>query len=118
MPASNPTGLRAKPAKRMAPYHRTEGIRPAVHPDGIVTKPNTYTSDMQKTMGGEGSGSLSKSSSTMRSGAAKQSPLGGKKQVVDTGAKDQVEIHNRNKRKLGSTNSKYTIKQKTSKGNL
>jgi len=36
--------------------------------------------------------------------------------VVDTGAKDQVQIHKRMKRKLGSSNKKITIKK--TKGNL
>ena len=104
MPTSNanPTGLRGGPAKRMAPYQRTEGVRPAVHPDGIVTKPSGSRFSIPLTS--EGSGSLSR-----------QSPLGGKKQVVDTGAKDQVEIHNRIKRKLGSENKKIIIKR--TKGN-
>ncbi len=89
-------------SKRMAPYHRTKGLIRAVHPDGIVTKPNTRTSDMQNANSGEGSGSLSR-----------QSPLGGKKQVIDTGAADQVQIHNQMKRKLGSTNNTFTIKKTT-----
>jgi len=51
-----------------------------------------------------------------QSGKAFKEPIAGKKQVVDTGAKDQVQIHKRMKRKLGSSNKKITIKK--TKGNL
>jgi hypothetical protein len=75
MNRTNPTGLRGGPARRMAPYHRIEGLRPAVHPNGIVTKPNTRTSDMQRPDSGKGSGSLS-------------GPTVTKREKIDTGAKD------------------------------
>ena len=95
---SNPTGLRGGPARRMAPYKRTKGLIRAVHPDGFVTKPNTNNT-ISPAARSSGKGSVSLSRHT-----------GGKKQVVDTGAQDQGEMHKRDVRK-GLANKNIIVRK-------
>ena len=57
---------------------------------------------------------LSTGTRAKQSGKAFKEPIGGKKQIVDTGAEDQVAIHRRSNRKLPPklrNNKTITIKK-------